>query len=154
MQTKKLFKVDIKDFDEQCGVCFVGRNEKKGPVHMLVMPEDACEAICHAIETMDAERIHPDVRDTFKTMQKNDELMNTLIRGIILPNINAENFKEIPLSSAVPEEKAAGQRTTSAGLISRNKTIDDNVTLSGSEVRKASVVIAARDASEVPPELT
>ncbi|MBX9589242.1 MAG: hypothetical protein K2X43_08055 [Hyphomonadaceae bacterium] len=132
---------------DMAGVCYVGRS---GPKDMrLILPEDECEAICKAVETIDLNAVHENARPAIEYLRQSGELMDALIKGITLPGYNADSFKEVPSPSGALEGNPPHQKVRTIGWISRNKGMN-GVTLQNAQVHKSGILLATWDTSQHP----
>lgn len=137
---KKLARVDVPVLQATEAVCYVGRVGRLEQ-HRLVLCEEACDAVCVALEDLDLQGIHPNAREPIEYLKGSGELLQALERGVELPGTRAQNFKDI--ASPTGAVKADG-RSRVLGLITRNRSVD-NSALSAADVNKAGIVLAVWD---------
>lgn len=140
---KKLRTLNVASLTDG-GVCFIGRTSDGEKAHeKLVLTERACEDICRAIDQIDPDTVHERSRDILRSIQKSNELYETLERGITVANPNNENFVEFKSSEAATQ-----------GLVARNKKQIGALTLTGKELPLSGLVLIAYDGPGEEPEPT
>lgn len=77
------------------GTCFIGRNNDKDAVEMLVLTETACEAIYEAISTLSIDNVHARAKPSLTAIQQSGDLLRELEKGLTLPRPGSNNFKEL-----------------------------------------------------------
>jgi hypothetical protein len=112
----KLFKITIPALTDNQGVCFIGRKNNE-QARTLVLCEDACEALCQAIQSIDLNIIHPATQATILELRTSGELL-ILQKGVDYPSVADQNFLEIVSVSAATAEKPEERRAI--GLIRRS----------------------------------
>ena len=143
-QQRKPLLLDIPVLSATDGVCYVGRAGLKEM--RLVLPEDACEAICEALKVLDLGKVNTNARHTLTFLRENNgELMEALIKGITLPSFDNKSEVEIPSPFGTQESASGNQKVRSIAWVCRNKDIDDNVT-----INKPGVVFATWDKCPLP----
>jgi hypothetical protein len=138
---KLLFKLEIPALTANQAVCFVGRNEEADPEKVLVLCEDACEAVCDAIQTVNLENVHPTTRMLIEDLRSSEKLL-ILQNGIDFSNVNDTRFTEIRVK--IPPTAGQGEREEIVGLIRRKGTWTSEP-LNGSYLNKAGIILAASD---------
>lgn len=137
---RKLVKVEVPALQTTEAVCYVGRVGDQER-HRLVLCEEACDAVCVALEGVDLQGIHANAHEPIEYLKGSGELLQALERGVELPGFTAQNFKEI--GSPTGAVKADG-RPRILGLIWRNRTVD-NTALANADMNKAGIVLAVWD---------
>lgn len=127
----------------QGGVCYVGRPEHGD---RLVLSEDACEAICEAIESVDLAGIHPHAHEPITILRNSGELFKTLGRGVTLPKSGKQ--KDISLWISTQGNESEGS-SRAVGLVMRNKEVGNP--LQKAEVKKAGIVLVTWDSELFEP---
>lgn len=92
-----LTTVNVPALEKLPGVCFVGRQGDAGK--RLVLCEDACEAICDAIQEINLTQVHVKAHETIEYLRNTEELLMALENGIELPGSSSTALKEIPSPS-------------------------------------------------------
>jgi hypothetical protein len=138
----KLVRIDIPALEQFDGVCYVGR-AGKGDMR-LVLCDDACEAICEAVEKVELAQVHAGAHEPVTYLQKTGELLQVLEGGVSLPSPEAQGFKDIPSPSGARKGDSPNARPRIIGLVKRNGSMD-SMTLSGGEIAKAGIVLATWD---------
>lgn len=137
---KKLRKLDIASLADG-GVCFIGRNSDGGkPEEKLVLTELACEDICRAIDQIDPESVNERSKDILIAIQKSNMLLQTLEQGITIGNTNNKNFVEFKSTAGITQ-----------GLITRNRSEIDKISLVGKELQFSGLVLIAHDGLKEEP---
>jgi hypothetical protein len=126
------------------GVCYVGRLEDKEAMR-LVLPEDACEAVCRAIKSVVPNDVHENAREALRKLQADNALLLTLERGIPLPSPSQTEYREISVPELQHGSSSAEGRLL--GLIARNKSMDE-AKLTSKQAYRAGFVIATWDDNE------
>jgi hypothetical protein len=137
---KRLFKLTVPALTNNQGVYFVGRKNEK-PARTLVLCEDACEALCEAIQSIDLERVHPTTRETILELRAGGELL-ILQRGVDCSGVTDQTFREIVSVHAAAAERSQERRAI--GLIRKIGAWMEQP-LNGSFLRKAGVVLVVSD---------
>lgn len=140
--SKKPFRLEIATLDDG-GVCFIGRQGDDGkPQERLILVEDACEAICQAISSVDLETIHTSAHEIIKHLQSSDDLLQALEKGVALPSVQSATYRDIVSQSGQP-----------IGLIKRCKIDIDAEQLTNKQILKAGIILSAFDPdSSIVPE--
>jgi hypothetical protein len=123
-------------------VCFIGRtSDGEKPQERLLLTERACEDICRAIDQIDLDTIHERSRDILKSIQKSSVLYETLEQGLVVANLNNENFIEFKSGDSVTQ-----------GIVARNKKQIDKLTLASKDLPHSGLVLIAYDGPADEPE--
>jgi hypothetical protein len=133
----EFYKLDIPELHTNGGVCFVGRSGQKDM--RLLFPEDVCEAICRKLELVNSNDVAIDTQPLLEHLKQTDELMNVMIKGIVLPGFRSKEFKDIPAPSAA-QNGAFG----TIGLILRNSDVPTEKR-KPAELKKAGIIFAVWD---------
>jgi hypothetical protein len=139
--SRKLFKIDVPALTDNQGVCFIGR-KNDDEARTLVLCEDACEALCDAIQSIDLDTIHPNTRETILGLRASGELL-ILQKGVDFSGATVKKFQEIISVSAATVEKRA------IGLIRRSGEWIDQP-LNGSYLKKAGIILVVSDEYTFP----
>ncbi len=139
---RKLIPVAVPVLGKSPGVCYVGRpgdHDKR-----LVLSEDACEAICDAIQDMDLTKIHANAHETVEYLRNTEDLLRALESGIALPSSNSTTWKDIPSPSGATKVVGNKVQARVLGLVGNAATFDVQKPLSGGEAAKAGIVLMVR----------
>jgi hypothetical protein len=100
--------------------------------------EDACEALCKAIQAVNVDQIDPLARQVVEAVRANEALL-VLQKGVDVLGVNDKRFTDItlvtPAKDGNPEEKS------SIGLIRQTGEWVTTEILNGTELRKAGIVL-------------
>jgi len=103
----KLSKIFIPALAKHQSVCFSGRRDSK-QARMLVLCEDACEALCEAILLIDSTTVHPSTLPAFEALRRSNALM-AFQRGVDFPIASDQSYREMhcimPATADKPAEK-------------------------------------------------
>jgi hypothetical protein len=139
-QDKKLRKLEIASLADG-GVCFIGRNSTGDkPEEKLVLTELACEDLCRAIDQVTPETAHEKSKEILIAIQKSTVLLQTLEQGITIGNTNNKSFIEFKSTAGITQ-----------GLIARNRTEIDKMTLSSKELQFSGLVLIVHDGLKEEP---
>lgn len=137
---RKLFKMSVPALSQNQAVCFVGRKDNE-QARTLVLCEDACEALCEAINSIDLKSVHPSTHEAILSSRVSGDLL-VLQKGIDFAAISDQKFSEIVSFVAASAEKPSEKRVI--GLIRRNGSwLEEPV--NGGLLNKAGVVLAVSD---------
>ena len=135
---KKMFKLDIPALSHNTGVYFIGRKNYED-VKRLVLCEDACEALCEYIQSIDLELIHPNTRQAVIQLRANGDLVH-LQNGVYFNNITDQDYKEVYYIIPANQESPEVKRTF--GLIRNKGEWIENEEIKSGHIGKAGIVIA------------
>lgn len=140
--SKKPFRLDIPALNDG-GVCFIGRPDDDGkPQERLILAEDACEAICQAIGSVDLGAVHPAAHEIIKYLRNSDDLLQALEKGVSLPGARNQGYKDIE-----------AQNGKVIGLVNRFKINIDTVLINNKILPKSGIILSVFDQeSFMPPE--
>jgi hypothetical protein len=120
---------------------FVGRSGEKDM--RLVLTEAACDAICQAIQDVDLNVVHPNARPAVQYLRESGELQLALERGIVLPSLTAQGWKEIPSPSGATIGEGSHAKVRPIGLVGTKACLDRQ--LPNAEMPKAGILICVGD---------
>ena len=135
-----LFNLAIPALSANPGVFFGGRKNGKEAT-TLVLCEDACEALCEAIQNIDFNKVHPDAKEMILRLRTSNELL-ILQKGVDVTNISDNKFRDInyviPATEKAPEEKRI------SGLVRRaGEWIKENIRRG--DLKKAGLILVISD---------
>lgn len=139
---KKLAPISIPVLGVSPGVCYVGRpgdQEKR-----LVLNDDACEAICDAIQVLDLSQVHATAHEAIEYLRSTEELLRALVTGVTLPSMTSTGWKDIPSPTGATRTVGQHVQPRVLGLVGNAATMDIQKVLTNSEVGKAGVVLVVR----------
>lgn len=140
--SKKPFRLEIPTLDDG-GVCFIGRPGDDGkPQERLILAEDACEAICQAIGSVNLITVHQSAHEIIKHLRNSSDLLQALEKGVALPSAQSQAYKDI-----------VAQNGKVIGLIKRSKINIEDEQVTHKNILKAGVILSAFDPdSSMAPE--
>ena len=128
------------------GVCYVGRGGLKEM--RLILPEDTCDALCEGVESIDLTGVYQDAHGAVDHLRTTSDLMEALVKGVMLPAPVSGELKGIPSPTGATEGDGANPRIRTIGLICRNKATD-NFLIPNSELRKAGIILVTYDIGDL-----
>jgi hypothetical protein len=135
-----LFKILVSALTDNQGVCFIGRKNNE-QARTLVLCEDACEALCQVVQSIDLKIIHPTTQATILELRTSGELL-ILQNGVDYPSMTDQDFLEIVSVSAATAEKPEEKRVV--GLIRRSGPWIEKP-LKGKYLKMAGIVLVVSD---------
>lgn len=138
---KKLFKIEAPALANNAAVCFVGRKNEK-EARTLVLCEDACEALCKAVQAVNLNQIDASARQVIESIRANDALL-ILQKGIDILGVTDKKFIDLVVITQATESKPEEKRPI--GLIRQTGQWITTEILNGNELRKAGIVLVVSD---------
>lgn len=118
-------------------VCFVGRDNDRKPVSILVLTEKCCDGVHAALTSLREDQVAQNARKAFRHVQTTSDLRSIMARGLNLKGIKDDKWKEIT------SETGTNSGVPQMGLIARNFTAWDQPL--GGNLHKAGVLFIIRD---------
>jgi hypothetical protein len=125
------------------GVCYVGRPGERDM--RLILPEDACEAICAALASLDMERVHVQARDAVTRLRESGDLLLALEKGITLHGRGQRDVKEFYWPPRRLKDQPLGK---SMGWIGWDYG-EGGRTLGGPNIKRSGIVLSVRLVGQV-----
>lgn len=139
---KKLTQVDIPVLGRLPGVCYVGRPGDQDK--RLILCEEACEAICDVMQSLDLNQIYENTRETIEYLRATEDLLRALESGIALPSSSSTAWKDIPSPSGATKTVGNKQQPRILGLVRNATGLDIQQPLGNGEACKGGIVLVVR----------
>lgn len=121
--------------DIESAACYVGRDQDANPVHRLVLTEQACDQIEHALQTLEENAVLNSARPSLAAVKDDQGFFTRFGRG------------EIYVSPEKGTKYIKGRGNQTYGAIMRGEKLEEGIAIKG-DAKKAAIIVNVMDISE------